>query len=464
MRVLPRVSKDHMTQFWCQRAQKRLNPTSLLVVGLRGGVPSEGTGKEVVSPPMVVPNQVRGTYLEVADHRTLLLQEVLRGGLEVHQLSGVVDVARVKPFDDVKVTVKRGEVDWLNIAGWFGRVGTRLIKLCKVALRKGIWWSVHILASADASGCEVERLLQLEGARRVSSSPLGHVITNTPFWSGNTEILLEGVPVSQRSAREHVGGLRNPARAFDRVSGWKLVVHKLSELIEKVVSEFEDELDKVLSGLGQKEQVEHVSEESCEFLRRRLTSCFGLKESDLLPGPGGLVPGIFQNLTAEANDPDVHIHQWLTGKVPVGITAPIELGGVLSIVSPLSVGKEKDRARHLHAKVWGSTNYASYNELKDIADELLKKEVRNGYVQWCANRAELEQEVGTLHLAKIAVVVKGTKVRLIHDLRRNGTNTRVTFWERLMLPRGEGPHHRHHGVAPESGSGEGVELLTLGPI
>ena len=95
-------------------------------------------------------------------------------------------MARVEPFDDVKVAVKRSEVDWLNIApsaSWFGRVGTKLIKLCK-----GIWWSVRILAS----GCEVESLLQLEGARRVSS-PLRHVITNAPFWSGNTEILLEVV-------------------------------------------------------------------------------------------------------------------------------------------------------------------------------------------------------------------------------------------------------------------------------
>ena len=30
---------------------------------------------------------------------------------------------------------------------------------------------------------------------------------------------------------------------------------------------------------------------------------------------------------------------------------------------------------------------------KDVADELLQKEVRNGCVQWCANRAELEEEV-----------------------------------------------------------------------
>ena len=49
-------------------------------------------------------------------------------------------------------------------------------------------------------------------------------------------------------------------------------------------------------------------------------------------------------------------------------------------------------------------------------------------MQWAASRNELEREVGTLHLAKIGVIVKGAKMRLIHDLRRNGTNARVTFW------------------------------------
>ena len=152
--------------------------------------------------------------------------------------------------------------------------------------------------------------------------------------------------MSQLSAREHeneqaVGGLRNNARDVDKVPGWKLVGHKLSKFIE-VVSEFEDNLDKVL-GLGHKEQVEHFSDESCEFLRKKFITCFGVEGSNLLPGQGGLIPGIFKMLTAEAGDPDVHIHQWLTGKVPLGITAPIKQGGVFHIVSPHSVGKEKGR-------------------------------------------------------------------------------------------------------------------------
>ena len=35
---------------------------------------------------------------------------------------------------------------------------------------------------------EVEQLLQLEGARQMST-PFGQVITNSPFWNGNCETL-----------------------------------------------------------------------------------------------------------------------------------------------------------------------------------------------------------------------------------------------------------------------------------
>ena len=96
--------------------------------------------------------------------------------------------------------------------------------------------------------------------------------------------------MSQRAAREHeseqaVGGLRNAARAVDRVPGWKLVGCKLSELIEEVVSDFEGTLDQVLNGLGRVDQ-EHVSEEACESLRRKIITSFHAKETDLLSDRG----------------------------------------------------------------------------------------------------------------------------------------------------------------------------------
>ena len=159
-----------------------------------------------------------------------------------------------------------------------------------------------------------------------------------------------------------------------------------------------------------------------------------------------MVPEIFKILTAEAGDPDVHIHQWLTGNVPLGITAPIEPGvGVPLCPSPESW--QGERSSTLSARV--------------EADKLLKKEVQSGYVQWCSNRAELEHWVGTLQLAKIAVLVKGTKIRLIHDLRRNGTNARVTFRERLVLPRVDDLITAIMELLQRQVSGEGLELLTL---
>ena len=75
------------------------------------------------------------------------------------------------------------------------------------------------------------------------------------------------------------------------------------------------------------------------------------------------------------------------------------------------------------------------------ADEVLKNEIAKGYVQWTDNRQEIELDVRPLELAKIAVVVKGEKVRLIHDMRRNGTNSKVT-----CASAGEGHHRGGHGV------------------
>ena len=51
---------------------------------------------------------------------------------------------------------------------------------------------------------------------------------------------------------EAVGGLRNAARAVDRVPGWKAVGLKLSRLIEEVVLQHEDLLSKVLKWSGAK--------------------------------------------------------------------------------------------------------------------------------------------------------------------------------------------------------------------
>ena len=88
------------------------------------------------------------------------------------------------------------------------------------------------------------------------------------------------------------------------------------------------------------------------------------------------------------------------GKAPVGITAPIQPGGVFPTVHPQSVGKEKDRAWYLHSNVWGNTTGQVTMSTEAQADELLQKEVPKGHVQRAENRSGLEREVDTLHLGQ----------------------------------------------------------------
>ena len=59
---------------------------------------------------------------------------------------------------------------------------------------------------------------------------------------------------------------------------------------------------------------------------------------------------------------------------------------------------------------------------------------------------------------EIAVIVKGEKVRLIHDMRRDGNNSKVQLEERLVLPRLK---DIVEGVMKlMANNGEGIEFLT----
>ena len=91
-----------------------------------------------------------------------------------------------------------------------------------------------------------------------------------------------------------------------------------------------------------------------------VTNCnllLGLSRDALTPGPGGLFTELFEGLTLAAQDPDVHIHEWLRGKVPLGITTHIPPGEIFPIVEPQRVGREKDRLQYVEAKVWDTKNY-----------------------------------------------------------------------------------------------------------
>ena len=125
-------------------------------------------------------------------------------------------------------------------------------------------------------------------------------------------------------------------------------------------------------------------------------------------------------------DPDVHIHEWLKGHVPLGITVPVPPGGVFPVVSPQSVGREQDRIRYLHAKVWGAENYASYEDPHGAqADKRTEGEISTqGMFRWdapfktVAHRmvASLERQKEVLAVT-VAILGDERHVQLlIHDM------------------------------------------------
>ena len=206
-----------------------------------------------------------------------------------------------------------------------------------------------------------------------------------------------------------------------------------ASIVEEFVDQNQDALEQVLDSLGDKTKSCCVPDTLCVQFRQRLGALLDLNNDQLQPCLGGLFPGVVQGLTEVAQDPDVHIHEWLGCQVPLGIPTKIPPGGVFPVVSPQSVEREKDRIRYLHAKVWDTENYASHAEHKARADEVLKNEIAKG---WAVNCQEIEEEVGTLELAKIAVATAQTpRSRLKRGLCFPGrrTSSRGSWGARTIM-------------------------------
>ena len=101
--------------------------------------------------------------------------------------------------------------------------------------------------------------------------------------------------------------------------------------------------------------------------------------------------------------------------------------------------KEAKGATNAYYDTADDGNYASYDDHKQAADELLQEEYRQGRILWRKTRAELCKLRGGFTHNRIGVIAKlkdgKTKYRLVHDLRRSGVNSKVTTHERVILPR-----------------------------
>ena len=164
-----------------------------------------------------------------------------------------------------------------------------------------------------------------------------------------------GLQKSLRAIREEenecaIGGLRNAVRSVAKLPGWSLVGVKVASIVEELVGQNEGELEQVLDSLGDKTKSYCVLETLVRSFVNDWELCWASTTSSCSLVLGGLFPGVVRGLTEAAQDPDVHIHEWLRGQVPLGISTKIPPGGVFPAVSPQSVGREKDRIRQVHAK------------------------------------------------------------------------------------------------------------------
>ena len=105
----------------------------------------------------------------------------------MHSLSGEVNDQSKEPFDQVKIAVKRGEIDWLHIVPtdhwvWQQRLITRCARLCRVATRRHIWWSIECsIESTFWDVHQIKKLLVIEDVHYIDAT-VSRVLTNIPCW------------------------------------------------------------------------------------------------------------------------------------------------------------------------------------------------------------------------------------------------------------------------------------------
>ena len=113
-----------------------------------------------------------------------------------------------------------------------------------------------------------------------------------------------------------------------------------------------------------------------------------------------------------------------------------------------------------------SQNYKSYEEDREIADELFKKEVDKGFVEWSKEKVSLDKKFGRWVPSAIGLIVKhrldgSVKARLVHDLRRSGINSHIVLKERLVLPRLKDAVEDALTLLEVAAPHEQIEFMTL---
>ena len=240
--------------------------------GWEGGVPLPATEEVHFVTPSDSKFTVKGTFCEVAASESGLASIIKNDGMTMHSLS-------------------RGEIDWLHIVPtdhWASqqRLITRCARLCRVATRRHIWWSIECsIESTFWDADQIKKLLEIEDVHYIDAT-VSLFLTNIPCWKcvddfaqlpgkfreflnkiesderpGECTITMDevagtGFEKSNRAVREEenedsIGGLRNAARSITKAPGWIVIGAKFSMFIEEIVDRNYDVLAEVLDNFGE---------------------------------------------------------------------------------------------------------------------------------------------------------------------------------------------------------------------
>jgi hypothetical protein len=176
---------------------------------------------------------------------------------------------------------------------------------------------------------------------------------------------------------------------------------------------------------------------------------------------------LVQALQVRTGDTDAPLGQWLQHGAPMGLSRPIETGGLF----PARGTDPELDLDELAALVPVSSNHPSFIDLhdEDVAPgiKLLEQQLDAGFGLLFTDKAAAEAYLGVqTHPAPLGNIAKlkpdGTwKHRLIQDLRRNAVNSAVTLTERQVLPRPV-DHARDLGLLSEDlRRGESMSVFIL---
>ena len=257
-----------------------------------------------------------------------------------------------------------------------------------------------------------------------------------------------------------VGGLRNPTRSLQLLPGWREVGSWLFWVLNDEMVK-DETLISMVTDIGNPTPGDFSVQ--LQFMRCRIAHELGLKDTG--PTTSSLWGTLFKKLVLLSQDPDTEVATWPDAGTPLGILNPILPGGVFPHLDETEVWAESERLNSLSEIRGADSNYISYKDNQEAADELFWEEVQQGFADWSHNRETLEARVGPLVPSAIGVVVKNKagvrKLRLVHDLRRSLVNQHILTSERIVLPRMSDLVEDVSILLEQLQPGEEIKLLSL---